>query len=91
MKRNDIYFTLKNIMNYLHNGNTDVAEVQLSRLINDVDIDRHKKYDSYEMLEDLDEQFKKMETELKILHENLNFMKDPKNLQKSWYNHNGKE
>ena len=87
MKRNDIYLTLKNIMNYLRNGNIDEAEVKLSKLINNVNIDRHEKYDSYEMLEDLDEQFKRMENELKILRENLEFMKDPKKLQKSWYKH----
>lgn len=85
MKRNDIYYELKSIMKSLYNGNTDISIMKLSSLIEKLDTDRHEQYDSYEMLEDLEERYKKMEAQLIVLQKDLEFMKDPNNLRKSLY------
>lgn len=83
MKRNDIYNILESIMRSLYIGQTDIAAMKLHDLIIELDIDRHTKYDKFEMLEDLDNRATQLENQLNNIKKDIIFMKDNKNLIKN--------
>lgn len=83
MKRNDIFHELKSIMKSLYNGNIDIATMKISSLIEKLDVDRHAQYDSYEMLQDLENRYNKIEAQLIVLRKDIEFMKFSSNLRKN--------